>query len=118
MVRVYYRIELRFRSPVSFLASSLLDLVQQGQSIALVSDAGVPTISDPGRIDRSLEWEEQIDISFEWVDGLMFRAFLIPAGQDIVSQACSLSLPVVTIPGPSAVVSALSISGAYDWDCD
>lgn len=60
-------------------ASSLLDLVQQGQSIALVSDAGVPTISDPG--------------------------------QDIVSQACSLSLPVVTIPGPSAVVSALSISG-------
>jgi hypothetical protein len=35
------------------------------------------------------------------------------AGQDIVSLARAESLPVITIPGPSAVVAALSISGKF-----
>jgi 16S rRNA (cytidine1402-2'-O)-methyltransferase len=51
----------------------------QGKAIALASDAGMPTISDPG-----------------------FR---------IVQKALSLDLPVIPIPGVSAVLTALSVSG-------
>ena len=55
----------------------LLRRLKQGQSLALVSDAGTPLISDPG-----------------------YR--LVKAVRDE-------SLPVVPIPGPSAVVAALSV---------
>lgn len=53
--------------------------LQQGQDIALVSDAGMPAISDPG--------------------------------EQLVRQAAEHQIPVVVIPGPSAVISALAISG-------
>jgi 16S rRNA (cytidine1402-2'-O)-methyltransferase len=53
--------------------------IQAGKSIALVSDAGTPLISDPGfTIVRALRQQQ---------------------------------LPVMTIPGPSAVTAALSIAG-------
>jgi len=57
----------------------LLSLLGSGQSVALVSDAGTPGISDPG--------------------GKLVEAIYENGGQ------------VVTIPGPSAVTAALSISG-------
>jgi len=50
-----------------------------GESIALVSDAGTPLVSDPG-----------------------YR---------LVSLAVSASIPVVPVPGPSALLAALSASG-------
>ena len=57
----------------------LLQRLQQGKSIALVTDAGMPGISDPG---------------FELV------------------QACAAAnIRVVPIPGPSAVITALSAAG-------
>lgn len=60
----------------------IFELLEEGKNLALVSDAGTPTISDPGVLLVS-----QIKEKF---------------GGDI---------SVVPIPGPSAVISALSASG-------
>ena len=60
-------------------APRLLARLTAGESIALVSDAGTPTISDPGR--------------------------------DLVKAARQQGLPIVPIPGPSAVTTALAGSG-------
>jgi 16S rRNA (cytidine1402-2'-O)-methyltransferase len=57
----------------------ILDALREGRSVALVSDAGTPGISDPG-----------------------YR---------LVRDARSAGLPVVPVPGASALVAALSVSG-------
>lgn len=57
----------------------LLQRVKNGQSIALVSDAGTPAINDPGRL--------------------------------LISRAHEMQLDVVPVPGPSALTTALSVSG-------
>ncbi|MBW1739692.1 MAG: 16S rRNA (cytidine(1402)-2'-O)-methyltransferase [Deltaproteobacteria bacterium] len=58
---------------------ALLEKLQAGKSIALVTDAGTPSISDPGYY--------------------------------LVRAAIRAAIPVVPIPGASAVVAALSVSG-------
>lgn len=57
----------------------ILEAIAQGGSVALISDAGMPTISDPG--------------------------------QRLVAAAVAAGLHVETLPGPSAVLAALSASG-------
>lgn len=57
----------------------ILRLLEQGESVALVSDAGTPCIHDPG--------------------------------QRLIAAALDGEHPVVPIPGPSAVLAALSASG-------
>ncbi|MGM0517971.1 MAG: 16S rRNA (cytidine(1402)-2'-O)-methyltransferase [Pseudomonadota bacterium] len=60
-------------------STALRDRLAAGASVALVSDAGTPAISDPGEV---------------------LVATLIEAG-----------IPVSPVPGPSAVIAALSASG-------
>jgi 16S rRNA (cytidine1402-2'-O)-methyltransferase len=57
----------------------LLRLLKEGKSIALVSDAGTPGISDPGYV--------------------------------IIRTCISEGIPVVPIPGPSGLITALTVSG-------
>ena len=61
------------------VAGRLVQRMQAGQRLALISDAGTPLVSDPG-----------------------YR---------LVALAREAGLPVRTVPGPSAAVAALSISG-------
>jgi len=58
---------------------AIIDEIHSGKSIALISDAGTPLISDPGYF--------------------------------LVAQAKKEDLKVVPIPGPSALITALSASG-------
>lgn len=53
--------------------------ILEGETCALVSDAGMPAISDPGEM--------------------------------LVAQCAEKEIPVIVVPGPSAVVSALAVSG-------
>jgi len=53
--------------------------IEAGETCALVSDAGMPAISDPGEL--------------------------------LVSQCAERGIQVLVVPGPSAVVSALAVSG-------
>lgn len=61
------------------VVQSLVERLTGGASIALVSDAGTPLVSDPG--------------------------FLL------VRACAAAGLPVVPVPGPSALIAALSVSG-------
>ena len=60
-------------------AKNLVSKLKSGDSIAIISDAGTPCISDPG-----------------------YR---------VVNLAKKEGIEVITIPGPSAVTAALSVSG-------
>lgn len=63
-------------------AEKIFELLEEGKNIALVSDAGTPTISDPGV--------------------LLVAQVLERFGDDVA---------IVPIPGPSALVAALSAAG-------
>ncbi len=60
-------------------AADLLDVVAGGGTVVVVTDAGMPAVSDPG-----------------------FR---------VVTAAVQAGLPVTAAPGPSAVLTALALSG-------
>ncbi len=62
--------------------SNIIQMLKEGKNLALVSDAGTPCISDPGVM-------------------LVYNA----------KKELGTDLKVVPIPGPSALVSALSASG-------
>ena len=57
----------------------IVGMIQHGKSVAVVSDAGTPGISDPGA--------------------------------ELAAALVSQRIPVHPVPGPSAVIAALSISG-------
>lgn len=57
----------------------ILGALQEGKSVALVTDAGTPCVSDPGAV--------------------------------LVKEAREAGLEIVSVPGPSAVATAISVSG-------
>jgi len=57
----------------------LVEALQAGQRVVLVTDAGMPSVSDPG-----------------------YR---------LVAAAVEADLPITAVPGPSAVLTALAVSG-------
>lgn len=59
--------------------TQIVERILNGESCALVTDAGMPAISDPG--------------------------------EELVLQCHLSGIPVVSVPGPSALVTALAISG-------
>ena len=60
-------------------AAEIVDRIARGERVALVSDAGMPGISDPG--------------------------------QRVIAAVVAAGLPTEVVPGPTAVVSALVLSG-------
>ncbi len=60
-------------------SQELIQLINEGKNIALVSDAGMPGVSDPGEI--------------------------------LVKKAVDAEIEVIPIPGPSAFLAALVVSG-------
>jgi 16S rRNA (cytidine1402-2'-O)-methyltransferase len=61
---------------------ALIDCVAEGESVAFVSDAGMPSVSDPGTA--------------------------------LVRAAVARGLPVTVVPGPSAVSTAVALSGLVE----
>jgi 16S rRNA (cytidine1402-2'-O)-methyltransferase len=59
--------------------TDLVDCVRRGETVALVTDAGMPSVSDPG-----------------------YR---------VVAATVAAGLPVTALPGPSALLTALAVSG-------
>ena len=64
------------------VSNSIINFIKENKIISLISDAGTPTISDPGKI--------------------------------LVNKCIEENLNICPIPGPSAVSSAVSISGFGD----
>lgn len=60
-------------------AVSIMERIKNGENAAIVTDAGMPCISDPG--------------------------------EDLVKQCAENGIDVKVVPGPSAVISALAVSG-------
>ena len=61
---------------------SIVDTLKQGQIVSIISDAGTPAISDPGRI--------------------------------LIKRCAEEQILIFPIPGPSAVITSVSISGFSD----
>ena len=59
--------------------NKIIDLLKSKETISLISDAGTPSISDPGAI--------------------------------LVNECIKNNISVIPVPGPSAVATAISISG-------
>ena len=64
------------------ISSKMIDFIKKNKIVSLISDAGTPSISDPGMI--------------------------------IINKCIETNIIVYPIPGPSAVTSAMSVSGFSD----
>ena len=82
----YFQIKSKLMSYHKFnekkICSTVIDSIKKDKVVSLISDAGTPTISDPGLI--------------------------------LVNKCIDENLSVHPIPGPSAVTSAVSVSGFSD----
>lgn len=71
-----------YKDVEKYKEEKIIDDLKGGKNIALISDAGMPTISDPGAI--------------------------------LVKSAINNNIKVITIPGPSAGITAFANSGLLD----
>lgn len=75
----------------------IFELLEEGKNLALVSDAGTPTISDPGVMLVS-QIKERFSKGIPWTESNP-------------RDALGKGVEIMPIPGASAVISALSASG-------
>lgn len=68
-----------FKHNIEINGKIIIDKILSGDNCVLVSDAGMPAISDPG--------------------------------EELVKKCAELGIDVYVVPGPSAVISALAVSG-------
>ena len=61
------------------ISPKILEFLKSGLVISLISDAGTPSVSDPGRV--------------------------------LINECIKNNIDIIPIPGPSSVISAISISG-------
>ena len=78
-VELHARIVSYFEGNEASRTPTLIDALQQGQRVLLVTDAGMPSVSDPG-----------------------YR---------LVAAAVEADVAMTVVPGPSAVLTALALSG-------
>ena len=82
----HYQIKSKLSSYHKFnekkVSNQVIDYIKQGKIVSLISDAGTPSISDPGIV--------------------------------VINKCIKENLKVFPIPGPSAVTSAMSVSGFSD----
>ena len=64
-------------------AKYLIEQMQKGKTVALITDAGTPAISDPG--------------------------------EELVQMCQRAHIPVTSLPGASACITALTLSGLHTW---
>lgn len=76
----------------------IFELLKEGKNLALVSDAGTPTVSDPG--------------------AMLIAKIKECQGRSLTSTVSRtvLGIQVIPIPGPSAVIAALSASGLPTYE--
>lgn len=68
-----------YRHNIETKGKTIIDRILSGEDCVLVSDAGMPAISDPG--------------------------------EELVKECANLGIDIYVVPGPSAVISALAVSG-------
>ncbi len=82
----YFKIKNRLKAYHKFnekrVSSEIIDYLKENKIVSLISDAGTPTISDPGIM--------------------------------LINKCIASRINIYPIPGPSAVTSALSVSGFND----
>jgi 16S rRNA (cytidine1402-2'-O)-methyltransferase len=78
-VHVHGRVVSYFEGNESARTPALVEALENGERVLVVTDAGMPSVSDPG-----------------------YR---------LVAAAVERGLPVTAVPGPSAVLTALAVSG-------
>ena len=70
----------------------IIDSLSEGKSIALISDAGMPTISDPGSL-------------------LIKKIYEAKKENDDISTSSMTNIQIKVVPGPTALTSSFSLSG-------
>ena len=99
--------------------SKIIELLKSGEIVSLISDAGTPSISDPGAILVNECIKKNIKKIIDILKTQAIVSLISDAGTPTISDPGSIlinecvnnKINLFPIPGPSAPIAALSISG-------